>query len=81
MTTKILVETVQKVGKIEDIHFFENVAFEKNLPVTKNLKDSHSSLDWLLGDSTHNDKEDRPKNDSWISQLWCILELFWAVGN
>ena len=26
-------ETVQKVGKIVDIHFFENVALKKKLPV------------------------------------------------
>jgi len=26
-------ETVQKLGKIVDVYFFENVAFEKNLPV------------------------------------------------
>jgi hypothetical protein len=30
-------ETVQKVSKIVDIHLFENIAYEKNLPVhTKN---------------------------------------------
>jgi len=28
-------ETVQKVSKMVDIHFFKNVDFEKNLPVTK----------------------------------------------
>jgi hypothetical protein len=28
-----ILETFQKVGKIMDIHFFENVAFEKKLPV------------------------------------------------
>jgi hypothetical protein len=30
-TAKIILETVQKVGKIVDIHFFENVAFEKKI--------------------------------------------------
>ena len=30
-------EIVQKVGKIVDIHFLENVAFEKNMPVTNIL--------------------------------------------
>ena len=29
----MVLERVQKVGKIEDIHFLKNVAFEKNLPV------------------------------------------------
>ena len=32
---EFFLETVQKVGKIVDIHFFENVAFETNLPVKK----------------------------------------------
>ena len=30
-------ETVQKVGQNVDIHFFENIVFEKNLPVKVNL--------------------------------------------
>ena len=30
---KMFLGTVQKVGKIVDIHFFENLAFEKILPV------------------------------------------------
>jgi len=30
---KFSLETVQKAGKIMDIHFFDNIAFEKNLPV------------------------------------------------
>ena len=33
-------ETVRKVGKIMTIHFFENIAFEKNLPVLT-LKQTH----------------------------------------
>jgi len=32
-TAKIILETVQKVGKRVDIHFFENVVFKKDLPV------------------------------------------------
>ena len=32
---RFFLETVQKVGKIVDIHFFENVAFEKKLPVNE----------------------------------------------
>ena len=32
-TPKSFLETLQKFGKIVDIHFFENVAFEKKLPV------------------------------------------------
>ena len=31
----MLLETVQKVGKKVGIHFFENIHFEKKLPVTK----------------------------------------------
>ena len=30
----MFLETVQKVGKKVGIHFFENIHFEKNLPVT-----------------------------------------------
>jgi hypothetical protein len=34
-TSKIILETVQKVGKIVDIHFFKNVAFEKKIACKK----------------------------------------------
>ena len=33
---KFSLETIQKVDKIVDIHFFENVAIEKKLPVQSN---------------------------------------------
>ena len=48
-TTKILLETALKVGKIVDVFFFKDVAFEKNLPVKTNSQycwffDVHSIL-------------------------------------
>ena len=33
-TTNVVLERVQKVGKIVDIHFLKNVAFEKKLPIS-----------------------------------------------
>ena len=41
-------ETVQKVGKKVDIHIFESINFEKNLPVTEVSPYSFSRVNFKI---------------------------------
>ena len=62
---KIFLETVQKDDKIVDIHFFENVAFEKKLPVIKTF---HLQNKWYMYlDAVISYKKQLIRNTSLIS--------------